>query len=416
MKNMPKRILIIQHESFINGSGGTEKICCFLANELFGLGYQVEIATNENSIGKPVFYLDNRIKVTNIYSNGINQKKIKPYVNYAGMNPFKWFLFKVKKKLAKLSNKILFLRMGGFDNVYKFNLQERSKLWSQFITKRKPDLIITMSIGSLLEITYEKEFNIPIINSVNGRPDYDYTDQLWYRSKIDMEFLKDSYKHLSGIQILFSSYKDFLPETFNGKCKVIPNPVPQLNEVINYSLSKDRYRITNIASLVLDCKQQDLAIKVFAEIAKEYPDWDLFFWGEGSGLNTLKELIKYYKLENRVFVKGFTESPLDELKNSDIFIFPSKYEGFPLALTEAMSVGLPSLGFESCSGVNELIKHNKTGFLAKNAEEMKNYLEKLMSDGSLRQDFGIHAQKGMSVYAAQHVKSEWNQMIKEILD
>ncbi|WP_408031404.1 glycosyltransferase [Tenacibaculum xiamenense] len=412
---MLKKILIVQHQNFINGSGGTEKICCFLANELLSLGYEVEIATNENSIGQPVFHLDSKIKITNIYSDDINQKEIKPYVNYHGKNPFKWIKFKVKKKLAKLSNKKLMLSMGGFDNVYKFNLHQRSKLWNQFILSSKPDLIITMTIGSLLEITYEKEFNIPIVNSVNGRPDYDYTDQLWYRSKIDMKFLKESYKHLSGIQILFNSYKDFLPGTFNGVCKVIPNPVPQLNEVINHSQSKDRYRIINMASLVLDCKQQDLALKVFAEIAEEYPNWDLFFWGEGNGLNKLEELIEDYKLQNRVFLKGFTETPLEELKSSDIFIFPSKYEGFPLALTEAMSVGLPSLGFESCSGVNELIKHNKTGFLAKNTEEMKNYLEKLMIDSKLRQDFGINAQKDMSVYTSEYVKGEWNQMIKEVL-
>ena len=49
------KILLIQHLYFLNGSGGTEKICTFLANGFDGLGHEVEIATCQNIKGRPVF-------------------------------------------------------------------------------------------------------------------------------------------------------------------------------------------------------------------------------------------------------------------------------------------------------------------------------------------------------------------------
>ena len=51
------------------------------------------------------------------------------------------------------------------------------------------------------------------------------------------------------------------------------------------------------------------------------------------------------------------------VSNASVCAFPSKYEGFPLALTEAMSAGLPCVGFKSCTGVNGLIVDGENGFL-----------------------------------------------------
>lgn len=407
------KILFIQHKDFINGSGGTEKICCFLANNFAALNYQVEIATNQNISGKPVFPLDENIKVTNIFDPNVIQKHLYTFQNYKGKNPLLWIQHKIKKKYTKFLNKSLSRKMGGADGLFEFNLKQRSEAWKKYIDLTQPDLIITMSIASLLEITYQNEYNIPIINSVNGRPDYDYSDILWYRSEKEMSLLKDSYRHLSAIQVLFDSYKEFLPETFQGRCVTIPNPVPQIDEkqTITHLNKKERYSIINIASLAVDCKQQNVAINTFSKLANKYPHWDLYFWGTGTGYGILNQQIETAGLQNRVFLMGFTDHPLEQLKKSDIFIFPSKYEGFPLALTEAMSVGLPSVGFKSCSGVNELIQHQENGFLAEDETEMAGYLEALIQDDMLRQSLGENAHSAMKKYDQKKVLREWEDLV-----
>jgi glycosyltransferase involved in cell wall biosynthesis len=407
------KILFIQHQSFINGSGGTEKICSFLANGFSDSGHQVEIATNQNIEGKPVFKLNENIKITNIFSDHIPQVELKPVFNYKGSNPLQWIKYKIQKKIAKSENKQLLKKIGGSDELFKLNLQHRAEAWKAYIDAVEPDIIVTMTIGSLLEITFEQEYQIPIINSVNGRPDYDYTDVLWYRSKLDMHFLKESYSKLSGIQVLFDSYKDFLPDTFHGKCVTIPNPVPQIEEtkIVNCLSEKSRYKIINIGSLVMSCKQQDIAINMFIKIADKYPDWDLYFWGTGEDYAVLNSKIEAANLNDRIFLMGFTENPLEKLKDADVFIFPSKYEGFPLALTEAMAAGLPSLGFKNCSGVNELIQHDINGFLANDEADMADCLEILIQDKQMRQRFGENAHLAMKKYAPENVFQEWEKLI-----
>lgn len=407
------KVLIIQNKNFLNSGGGTEKILAFLANGFYNFGYQVEIATNENIEGKPVFYIHPDIKINNIYSSDIQQKELLFFENYKGKNPLKWVIQKLKRKVAKIYNKVIFLSMGGIEKHYQFNLKQKSEAWFRFISQQQPDVIITMSIGTLLEVTFENDIKVPIINSTNGRPDYDYSDLLWYRNPIDCKHLIRAYEKLIAIQILFTDYQNYLPDTFKGIIKTIPNPVPQFDEqsIVNHNIEKKRYRIINIASLVLDCKQQDKLIHIFSQISEKYENWDLYFYGTGNGYDKLKNQIELLNLENRVFLAGFTNNPLEELKNADIFMFPSKYEGFPLSLTEAMSVGLPSVGFSTCSGVNQLIEHRVSGYLAADDKEMKLYLEELMLNKDLRSKFGANAHLQMKQYEPSNILKQWNDLV-----
>lgn len=410
------KIVLVQHQHFINGQGGTEKICSFLANGFAALGNEVEIATHQDIEGGAVFPLHQNVKLTNIYDSRTIQYTAKPIFNYKGKNPFLWIKHKIRKKLTKAYNRSLYKRMGGEEELYKFNLQQRSKAWKEYLNGTSPDIIITMSVSSVLEITYQNSCNIPIINSTNGRPDYDYTDILWYRSPVNMRLLKECYKHVTAIQVLFSSYIDFLPDSFKGKYKVIANPVPQVGdgEIVNHLIRKDRYKIVQIGTLNTD-KQQNIAIDIFKNIEAQHPNWDLYFWGTGFAFDTLTEKIKKANLQQRIFLKGFTDTPLEKLKEADIFIFPSKFEGFPLALTEAMAVGLPSLGFSTCSGVNELIKHNENGFLANDPNEMQQYLEQLICSPELRSYMGANAHNGMKAYSPEIISNQWKDLVSEII-
>jgi len=96
------------------------------------------------------------------------------------------------------------------------------------------------------------------------------------------------------------------------------------------------------------------------------------------------------------------------------FLFPSKHEGFGLALAEAMSVGLPSVGLETCSGVNEIIEHGKNGFLAKNAADMQNLTEKLMTDHELRNRLGKQANRDMQKYDPKTISDKWEEPINSL--
>ena len=222
------RILLIQSKGFVNGAGGTEKVCTTLANHFINK-HEVFIACNEKKQGDAFFELNNQIHFNNIYCSNIPNLKKKKIEKYKGNKFFQKIRYGIQKFAISIYNKLT----CGFrsnDGIYEYNLKQQSRHWYNYINTIKPDLIITMSIESLLEISYGQEYDIPIINSTNGRPDYDYSDILWYRSPLEMSYLRQAYAKLDAIQILFDEYQIYLPDTFKGFCRVIPNIVPQVSD------------------------------------------------------------------------------------------------------------------------------------------------------------------------------------------
>ncbi len=85
----------------------------------------------------------------------------------------------------------------------------------------------------------------------------------------------------------------------------------------------------------------DLLIKAFNIFAKNNKDWNLDIVGEGPEEELYKELIKEYKLEERITIHAFTNNVQSFYSNAQIYVLSSRWEGFGLVLVEAMAHGLP---------------------------------------------------------------------------
>ena len=108
----------------------------------------------------------------------------------------------------------------------------------------------------------------------------------------------------------------------------------------------------------------------------------------------LKAMTARDGLGEKVHLRGVTSDMAEVWKETDIFAFPSHHEGFPLALTEAMSAGIPAVGFRSCPAVNELIRHGENGLLCEDGEEaFREALRTLMEDPEKRRTMGKQARK-----------------------
>lgn len=96
-------------------------------------------------------------------------------------------------------------------------------------------------------------------------------------------------------------------------------------------------------------------IRAFSNVKKQFQGTELIILGEGENKGYLDELIKDYKLEESVFLRGFVQNVRDELIKSDCFVMPSMVEGFPMALCEAISCGLPAVCSDFYSGARDII-------------------------------------------------------------
>jgi len=111
-----------------------------------------------------------------------------------------------------------------------------------------------------------------------------------------------------------------------------------------------------------EAKGQQHMIRAFGSVVKNVPDAKLIIVGDGDRRNYLKGLVLDLELSDRVFIIGSRDNPYKYMKNSDIFVLSSIYEGFGIVIIEAMACGLPVISTDCKSGPAEIIT-SKNGVL-----------------------------------------------------
>ena len=111
--------------------------------------------------------------------------------------------------------------------------------------------------------------------------------------------------------------------------------------------------------------------------------------GVGPKYNYLQKKVKKYGLEQQVHFLGFRNNIIELLKTSDIFILPSRREGLPRSLMEAMACGLPCIA-NRIRGAEDLISHGVNGFLCEK-KNLVDFIQILIQDQLLAEAFSIQS-------------------------
>jgi glycosyltransferase involved in cell wall biosynthesis len=127
----------------------------------------------------------------------------------------------------------------------------------------------------------------------------------------------------------------------------------------------------------------------------------------------LRERIKHSGLNN-VILEGPKTQPqlLDIMRNSDIFLLPSRLEGIPKVTLEAAATGLPCIVFRDYETPSVIDK--VTGFQVATLEDMMQALEQLIADRSLRERMGAAGRKHMEKFDWNVVSHQWQSAYLEI--
>jgi len=186
-------------------------------------------------------------------------------------------------------------------------------------------------------------------------------------------------------------------------------------------------------------------IKSFYIAKKDIKNLQLVILGKGDLEKDLKKLCKDLNLENSVHFLGYQINPYKYIKNADIFVLSSLYEGFPNALVEAMSCGKPVISTDCPSGPREIlapdtdifkksknIEYAKYGILIPelinkmsfdpddiNEKEiiMANAIKKLITDKSLSEKYSKLGKERVKDFEIFKISQKWIDLIdKELTD
>ena len=123
-------------------------------------------------------------------------------------------------------------------------------------------------------------------------------------------------------------------------------------------------------------------------------------------------------MADRVSIEPSVAAIFDVYVQAHLFAIPSLWEGFPNALAEALSHGLPAVGFEDAAGVAELIRSGGGGWLAKGLGDEKALaaaLDHAMADGEERAHRGKLAAQSMAVFAPEVQFDRWAALLESMV-
>ncbi|MCB2188349.1 MAG: glycosyltransferase family 4 protein [Deltaproteobacteria bacterium] len=206
-------------------------------------------------------------------------------------------------------------------------------------------------------------------------------------------------------------------EYFRGwslrRLAVIPNPVPPAAE--GWAAVAEAPVLAAMGRLAPE-KGFDLLLEAFAGLAPRFPEWRLLILGEGPLRSALEAQVARLGLTGRVDLPGADPTPARRLAGAAVFVLPSRLEGFPLSLVEAMSLGLPVVATRSSPGLAEIVTPGQEGLLTPvdDAGALAQALGELMSRPELREAMGRAARRAALAYAPPAVGRRWDELLSSL--
>ena len=196
---------------------------------------------------------------------------------------------------------------------------------------------------------------------------------------------------------------------------LLPNPLPTaLTLQDSHKPTVDREAEVLAVARLVPQKGLDVLIRAFASLPESVRDgWSLTLVGDGPELATLQALASDAGLRDLVHFEGFRSDPLVFMRRASIFALPSRFEGMPNALLEAMAAGLPSVVTDASPGPLEMVCNGHQGLVVP-TDDVRAFaaaLQKLMLDGDLRNRCGVAARTTLRALDWDVVESHWRSVL-----
>ena len=188
-----------------------------------------------------------------------------------------------------------------------------------------------------------------------------------------------------------------LPEE---KIPVIYNGIDLSRCRIKENYETDVLRLIHIGRFN-EQKNHEGLLNAFAKIREQIPDCRLDLIGDGELRETVEQQAKMLGLWESVRFLGSQSNVYPYLKDADIFLLPSKYEGMPMTIIEAMGTGLPVVA-TAVGGVPDMLKQEQSGLLtACEPDAVAEAVIRLAKDPALRERLGRAAKQESRRFSAE---------------
>lgn len=201
--------------------------------------------------------------------------------------------------------------------------------------------------------------------------------------------------------------KQYFPKIIQRKGIIISNPIKE--DIGSVYQGERRKCVVSICRLH-EQKNLKMAIDAFSIFSKSFPDYIYEIYGDGELKDKLVNYINSINLDNRIFLKGFSQNVHEKVKDAMMYISSSDYEGISNSMLEAMALGLPVICTDCpIGGAHQTIDNGKNGVLIPTRDTMAlvNAMIDVASDEKYRLSLSHNACKVRQEYNAEKICSMW---------
>ena len=264
-----------------------------------------------------------------------------------------------------------------------------------------PIILSFLAATNVLTILASVGLDSRIVVSERNDPDRQPLDSPWSTLR------RRLYRYADAITAnshgALESLRSFVPRR---KLFFVPNPVAL--PAVSTREGSGHCTILSVGQLSHQ-KAQDVLLEAFALVVARKSDWNLVIVGDGPRRQELLQQALSLGILDRVEWIGWTTDIGSYYKKARIFVLPSRYEGMPNVLLEAMSFGLPAIVTDASPGPLEHIVDGETGLVVpvEDVNRLASAIVRLAENRELRSRLGVAARERVEELRREDLEGAW---------
>ena len=279
------------------------------------------------------------------------------------------------------------------------------------LRRSRPEVVVSfLTAVNVLVLLAAAGLAVPVVVSERIDPRFKPLPGAWRWLRMR------AYGRADAIVVQTRRTADWFPPRMQSRIAVIPNAIACPSGLASRDVGSARRGVVLGVGRLEHQKGFDLLVRAFARASRRHDGWQLVIAGEGSQRAALRTLAASCGVADRVRLIGRQDDIWPTYAAADVFVLPSRFEGFPNALLEAMAAGLPAMAADCPTGPREIIRNEHEGLLVRteDVDALARALSRLIGDPDLRRRVGAAGATVVDRYGVDAIQQQWNALVSDV--